>query len=662
MAIYYIPSESGWQGSIYVALRARIEQTYDAEANSSTLTVTLQGRLPTTRQFAGTFYFIADGSMGGTFKCNGTTLADFTSQSSSNRYTIYVNTDNAWRNVQYNGSDVSWTVHINHNTNGSASVPFVLDTRLVMAGYDYRGDFDDANATLSLQNNPAYKLTVNPGSGSSITVKRNNTALSNGATIYRNDVLTITCTPNTNYRVLTLTVNGSNFTSGSTHTVVGDVLVASTAQPLSSSVAATDANIGSTSIINITRYNSTYKHTLTYSFSSKSGTITTKTSDTTVSWTVPTSFYAEIPDSKTGTCTITCQTYNSSGSLLGSSTCSITVTASESSCKPTLSVSVVDVDAATTSLTGDNSKLIKYRSDAKCSISASAKNSATISRKTINGVSVSGTEKTFQNCENTSFVFSAVDSRGYKAEETVTPTIINYIPLTLTAEIKRVGVNSSNLYLFAEGKFYNGSFGSYSNTLTIKYRYSQNKTSGWSDWETVPVSGYATKAGSYATTTPYEIIGNFDYKTQYYFEVMATDGANGTVLTTATTAMIVKAALPIFDWGENDFRFNVHVYAPWVHVNNTISNLEAGDDMNDYVNVGKYGVSNNSIAASLSNCPSTRAGVLTVWNATGGDATSPTTWYYVAQEYCDYYGYVWRRNGETGAGTVVTWGAWKEFG
>ncbi len=82
----------------------------------------------------------------------------------------------------------------------------------------------------------AYSLTVSAGSNSTITVNRTSSPnggstgnLSNGATIYTNDVLNITFSASTGYSVETHTVNGSTFTSGNTHTVSGDVSVASTA-------------------------------------------------------------------------------------------------------------------------------------------------------------------------------------------------------------------------------------------------------------------------------------------------------------------------------------------------------------------------------------------------------------------------------------------------
>lgn len=95
---------------------------------------------------------------------------------------------------------------------------------------------------------------------------------------------------------------------------------------------------------------------------------------------------------------------------------------------------------------------------------------------------------------------------------------------------------------------------------------------------------------------------------------------------------------------------------------NVVATIPNGANLNSYVNVGKYGITQNSVAASLYNCPSSYAGLLIVWNANGTSAKSPTTWYYVGQEFSDIYGNVWRRMGDTGSGTTVTWGAWKTYG
>ena len=134
--------------------------------------------------------------------------------------------------------------------------------------------------------------------------------------------------------------------------------MALTTIPRASTVSCSTANIGSNATITINRASSSFTHTLSYTFGSLDGTIVTKTSKTSVPWTIPTTFYARIPNSKSGTGTITCDTYNGS-TKIGTKTCTFTATVSESASKPTLSPTVVDNNSTTIALTGDNTKFIK---------------------------------------------------------------------------------------------------------------------------------------------------------------------------------------------------------------------------------------------------------------------------------------------------------------
>lgn len=74
-----------------------------------------------------------------------------------------------------------------------------------------------------------FTLSINAGTGSTATVKRGSTTLSDGDTITYNDVLTITFGASTGYDLATHTVNGTTFPSGNTHTVTAAVSVVSTA-------------------------------------------------------------------------------------------------------------------------------------------------------------------------------------------------------------------------------------------------------------------------------------------------------------------------------------------------------------------------------------------------------------------------------------------------
>ena len=111
-----------------------------------------------------------------------------------------------------------------------------------------------------------------------------------------------------------------------TQTVTSDSKWDLTEIPRTSTITTTAASnlMGTVRTITINRASSSFTHTLTYSFGSASGMITTKTSSTSVSWTVPKSLAAQVASGsiqRTGT--ITCETFNGNTSV-GTSTASFT--------------------------------------------------------------------------------------------------------------------------------------------------------------------------------------------------------------------------------------------------------------------------------------------------------------------------------------------------
>lgn len=120
--------------------------------------------------------------------------------------------------------------------------------------------------------------------------------------------------------------------------------------PRASKVSCADGDIGKATTININRASDKFTHTLTYSFSGLTGTIATKTSATSISWNIPTTFFAKIPNATYGNGTITCQTYSGS-TVIGSSTCSFKANVNETENKPTVSATVQDTNTKTVALT-----------------------------------------------------------------------------------------------------------------------------------------------------------------------------------------------------------------------------------------------------------------------------------------------------------------------
>ena len=314
--------------------------------------------------------------------------------------------------------------------------------------------------------------------------------------------------------------------------------------PRASSVSCSTANIGSNATITINRASTSFTHTLTYSFGSLSGTIATKTSSTNISWTIPTTFYGQIPNSKSGTGTITCDTYSGS-TLIGSKSTSFTATVSESASKPTLSPTVSDSNTTTTALTGNNSKFIKYYSNASVATGAQARNSATLKSQkiTCGAKSITSASGTINAVESGSFTFSATDSRGYTTTQTLNKTLIEYIKLTCSLNAG-APTTAGVATLKISGNYWDGTFGKVANTLTVQYRYKAQGGS-YGSWTTVS----ATKSNNTYNATA--TISGLNYQTTYVFQARAVDK-----LATINTDEQARRTTPIFDWSKNDFNVN----------------------------------------------------------------------------------------------------------
>ena len=231
-----------------------------------------------------------------------------------------------------------------------------------------------------------------------------------------------------------------------------------------------------------------------------------------------------------------------------------------------MSGSIIDTDQTAIGLTGDSSILIRYKSDPKCVLTATPKNASSISSVKIRGTSVpytvvdgvaTATSLYIDASYAGAYTFEAVDSRGYATSVSLSPTVIDYIQLTCNPTIYRATPTGSTISMSVSGSLYRGSFGAVSNTITLDYRY---KISGgsFSSWETVPSTDIVLGASKY-TVADFPLGDDFDYKSSYTFEVRVRDGSDEYALSTITKTVDVQKGVPVFDWGENDFAFNVPV-------------------------------------------------------------------------------------------------------
>ena len=284
--------------------------------------------------------------------------------------------------------------------------------------------------------------------------------------------------------------------------------------PRASSVSATSVNMGSATTISISRASSSFTHTLTYSFGSATGTITTKTTSTSVSWTPALALASQIPSTTSGTCTITCDTYNGS-TKIGTKTCTLTLTV-PSSVKPTISgltANRIDVDVPSTW-----GIYVQSKSKATLTINGAAGSyGSTIKSYSISGGGYSGTSSTlttgFLNSSGTiTFTATVTDSRGRtSAAATVSITVVAYsVPSFSSYSSQRCNssgaISDDGTYIKATVS-YNFASCSSKNAVTRSTYYRVAGTSTWTNASASFNSGTAFTfgGGKISTETSYEV-------------------------------------------------------------------------------------------------------------------------------------------------------------
>ena len=218
---------------------------------------------------------------------------------------------------------------------------------------------------------------------------------------------------------------------------------------------------------------------------------------------------------------------------------------------PTINPTAVDKGSVSITLTGDaENKVIKGYNNMAVAINATANKNATLKSYKIScgGKSITTASGTLGYVESGTFTFTATDSRGNSTTKTLTKTLINYVPITCSLSAKNPTPDGAMSFTI-KGNYFNGSFGAVNNTLTVQYRYKVEGGS-YGSWTTVT----ATKSGNTYTVTT--TLTGLDYRQAYVVQARATDE----IETVNTSEKSVKS-IPVFDWGADDFNFNVDVKA-----------------------------------------------------------------------------------------------------
>ena len=299
--------------------------------------------------------------------------------------------------------------------------------------------------------------------------------------------------------------------------------------PRASSVSGGSGDIGSKTTINISRASSSFTHTLKYSFGDLTGTIATGVG-TRYSWTIPTSFYSQLPNANSGTGTITCKTYNGS-TLVGTKTCSFTANVTDSD--PVVGTfTYKDSNSTTTAITDDNQRIIRNNSNLIFTLgTATAKNSAFISKYeiTFNNVTKSRTSAgtldfgIINLSSNATATLKVTDSRGNTATKQITVTIDNWVLPTAVISLNRKNNFYSETYLKVDGTY--SSLNS-KNSMTIQYQYKKVSDSSYSSLSTLSDNTQVTL--------------DFDNEYQWNIKVLISDKIG-----TTTYNLVLDRGMPI---------------------------------------------------------------------------------------------------------------------
>lgn len=227
---------------------------------------------------------------------------------------------------------------------------------------------------------------------------------------------------------------GINVTLGGTYygdvTASGNGTFDTIPRATTPTLSVSSVNMGESITINMPRASSAFDHTLSYSFGSASGTIGSDLG-TSKAWTVPLSLASQIPSGTSGTCTITCKTYNGS-TLIGTKSVSFKANV-PASVVPT--ISAVSMAETVSGIAAQFGAYVQGKSKVKITITAAGAYGSTIkSYKTnVGGKDYSGTAPTTGTLSsgNKTVTITVTDSRGRTAKTTKTLTVVAYSAPTI---------------------------------------------------------------------------------------------------------------------------------------------------------------------------------------------------------------------------------------
>ena len=463
--------------------------------------------------------------------------------------------------------------------------------------------------------------------------------------------------------------------------VTGSKTITLTTIPRVSTLTVSNGTLGTTQTITVNRQADTFTHTITYTCGTASGTICTKSSTTSISWTPPTSLAAQNTTGTSVTITMKIETFSGSTSI-GTKTYTLTHSI-PSSVKPTVSMAVSDAKGYLAVFGG----YIQNKSSCNVALTASGNQGSTIKSYSITCGSSSSTKSsaTFDLPTSGQITITAkvTDSRGRTATATATIDVIEYdTPKVTTLSAFRTELNGG---MNAAKIVFTASVTPLSNQNTVQYtiEYKPKDSSSWSQ-TVLDITDYAPKDVS-------TIVEDVDTSSSYDVRIAVKDYF-GTIYSVVTT-LSSQYALAHLDKKQN--RIGLGKVAEGVNVLDIgLDTHFRGDvtmDMPLSIENGGLGVTTLEEAQELLG-GNTKVTVVTTAGEDLNDYTTPG-WYYFESTYTptnipagsngwlqvidtpdhvhSWIKQIWYRSGTPGTNDQQTfvrtkinnnaWGAWAQY-
>lgn len=307
------------------------------------------------------------------------------------------------------------------------------------------------------------------------------------------------------------------------------------------SVSSASVNLGSAVTIYTNRVSTATTHTLLYTFGNTSGTIATGVGAS-VSWTPGLTLAAQIPSATSGTCTITCHSYND-GVFTGTRTYTLTLNV-PSTIVP--SISSVTVEDTNTTVATRIQAYVKTLSTLSVDITATGSYGSTVTsyRTSLDGVTYTAASftasKKLSASGDMTLTVTVTDSRGRTATYTETLTVLDYsYPSIRLFKADRCNSDGSAAQLDGTNVRYSFEGGVVSlnnkNALACVVYYKLASDTEWTKSESLPVTSYNLSATDKVLTQTFDALASYDLKVRlqdyfYYVEQAVSIGTKGVIM------------------------------------------------------------------------------------------------------------------------------------